>query len=140
MSTKKTNFRAHHHCVYSIHFHLVLVTKYRHKCFTKAMIERLQSIFTSLCNIWDCELLEFGGEPDHVHLLLALHPNVTPSKFVNNLKTVSSRYLRKEFAAHLRRFYWKPVLWTRAYCLISAGGAPLEVIKSYVANQEKPEK
>jgi putative transposase len=48
--------------------------------------------------------------------------------------------MRKRFAKHLAKFYWKPVLWTRAYCLITAGGAPLSILKSYIENQEKPEK
>ncbi|MBP6219305.1 MAG: IS200/IS605 family transposase [Oligoflexales bacterium] len=68
---------------------------------------------------------------------LEVHPNVTPSKLVNNLKTVSSRYIREEFAQELSKYYWKPVLWTRAYCLISSGGAPLSVIKAYIENQGK---
>jgi putative transposase len=67
-----------------------------------------------------------------------MHPNIMPSRFVGNLKTVSSRYIRKEFSEHMKQFYWKPVLWTRAYCLITAGGAPLAVLKHYIQNQDQP--
>ena len=104
------------------------------------MLERLEAISNNLCEKWEIELLEFGGEEDHVHLLLDMHPNIMPSRFINNLKTVTSRLIRKEFKAHLDKFYWKPVLWTRAYCLITTGGAPLEVIKKYIQNQEQPKK
>ncbi len=104
------------------------------------MLERLEVICREQCEKWDIELLEFGGEADHVHLLLAFHPNTMPSKFINSLKTVSSRLIRKEFSEHLSSFYWKPVLWTRAYCLLSAGGAPLEIIRKYIQAQEAPEK
>ncbi|MGI9278158.1 MAG: IS200/IS605 family transposase [Endozoicomonas sp.] len=69
-----------------------------------------------------------------------MHPNIMPSKSVNNLKTVTSRLIRKEFSQHLKSYFWEPVLWTRAYCLITAGGAPLEVLKEYIQNQERPEK
>lgn len=103
------------------------------------MLERLKSICEHTCGLWDIQLLEFGGEADHVHLLLSMHPNVMPSRFVNNLKTVTSRLMRKEYKKHLSRYYWKPVLWTRAYCLISAGGAPLSILKKYIEDQEKPE-
>ncbi|NRA66454.1 MAG: transposase, partial [Pseudobacteriovorax sp.] len=41
---------------------------------------------------------------------------------------------------HLAKFYSKPVMWTRAYCLLSAGGAPIEVIKQYIESQETPTK
>ncbi len=31
--------------------------------------------------------------------------------------------------------YWKPVLWHRSYCIVSSGGAPLEVLKRYIQSQ-----
>jgi putative transposase len=77
------------------------------------------------------------GEADHVHLLVDASPNVQPSRLVNTLKTISSRELRKEFAEELARHYWRPVLWSRAYCILSAGGAALDVIRKYIQNQGK---
>lgn len=127
--------KGHYHCVYKISYHLVLVTKYRNKCLDTKLRERLKDIFSTLLEKWDCELIEFNGEEDHVHLLMELNPTVQPSKLINNLKTVSSRYLRKEFESHLKQYYWKPVLWSRAYCLLSTGGATIETIKKYIESQ-----
>jgi len=127
-----------YHSVYNIKFHLVLVTKYRNKCLNKQIIDELNLIFTDTCDKWEVSLLEFGAEQDHVHLLIDFNPTIQPSKFVNNLKTVSSRLVRKKFQSHLSQFYWKPVLWSRSYCLVSTGGAPLEVIKKYIENQNSP--
>jgi putative transposase len=56
---------------------------------------------------------------------------------VNTLKTISSREIRKEFAEELKQYYWKPVLWSRAYCIVSACGAPLSVLKQYIEDQGK---
>ncbi len=116
----------------------MLVTKYRKKCLTKAILKRCKEICNEQCDLWSIQCLEFGGEVDHVHLLIEMHPNIMPSKFINSLKTVTSRLLRKEFSAHFEKYYWKPVLWTRAYCLISAGGAPLSVLKEYIQKQNTP--
>ena len=92
------------------------------------MLDRLKEIVTDLCQKWEVELLEFNEEADHVHLLLDMHPNIMPSKFINNLKTVTSRLMRKAFAKHLAQFYSEPVLWTRAYCLLTTGGATIDTI------------
>lgn len=135
----KSQLKSHYHCVYKLTFHLVLVTKYRRKCFTGEMLARLKEIIIDLCDKWEVNLIGFNGEEDHVHLLIDMHPNIMPSKFVNNLKTVTSRLIRKEYADHLSKFYWKPVLWTRAYCLLTTGGATIDTIKQYIQNQEKPE-
>ena len=127
--------KSHYHCVYKLTYHLVLVTKYRRKCFTNEMLNRLEEIVRKNCQDWEIDLLEFNGEADHIHLLLEMHPNIMPSKFINNIKTVSSRLIRKEFDAELKQYYWKPVLWTRAYCLLTTGGATIDVIREYIKNQ-----
>jgi putative transposase len=62
------------------------------------VLEPLKAHSAALVEKWGCQLLEFNGQPDHVHLLLSLNPKVAPSVFVNNLKTVTSRYIRQEFA------------------------------------------
>ena len=130
------DFKKLHHCVYNLKYHLVLVTKYRRKCITAPIIIRLKEIFTELCRKWECNLIEFNGEPDHIHILLELNPKIALSTFINNLKTVSSRYIRRDFKAHLAKFYYKnPIFWSRSYCILSCGGAPLSVIKQYIEQQ-----
>ena len=68
----KTNIKSHYHCVYPIHYHLVLVVKYRKKCFTKEILKRLEEISNAICQKWNLELLEFGGEEDHALRLYRL--------------------------------------------------------------------
>jgi len=115
------------HCVFSLHFHLVLVTKSRRKAITKEMLERLRVIFSETLEKRGCELIEFNGEADHVRLLM--------SKLINNLKTVSSRLIRRDFGGYLSRIYRKPVFWHRSYCLISSGGATIEKLRKYIEEQ-----
>lgn len=83
-------------------------------------------------------MVEFSGEADHVHLLFEATPTVEPARFVNNLKTVTSRALRKKHAQHLSKFYRKAVLWSGSYAIMTAGGAPLEVFKQYIQGRRKP--
>lgn len=99
------------------------------------MLDRLQEIFAQTRQKWEGELIEFSGEADHVYWLMSVNPKVQPSKLVNNLKTVSSRLIRKEFAEHLGKVYPKPVFWSRSYCLISGGSAPISVLKQYIQQQ-----
>ena len=100
-----------------------------------AMLARFKEIAEARCSGWGGHLMELNGEADHVHLLIALPPNLDLSKFVNNLKTTSSRLLRKEFAEKVKRVYRKGVFWSRSYCIISCGGAPLSTLKQYIEQQ-----
>ncbi|NJO94159.1 MAG: IS200/IS605 family transposase [Hydrococcus sp. RM1_1_31] len=122
--------------VYSLSIHLVFVTKYRKKVIAPAMLNRLKEIFADTCAKWDCELREFNGEADHCHLLVEINPKVLISTFANNLKTVSSRLIRKEFPDRCAQFYKKPVFWKIGYFVSSTGGASLETIKRYIQNQD----
>lgn len=54
-------------------------------------------------------------------------------------KGTSSRLLRKERPDIASR-YWKGVLWSPSYFVVSAGGAPLEKVKAYVENQRASHK
>src|SRR4028118_45389 len=125
--------------VYQLSIHLVLVTKYRKKVIGKPMLKRLQVIFTDTCSKWDCTLKEFNGEADHVHLLIDINPKVQISAFANNLKTVSSRLIRKEFPDRCAKFFYKPVFWKIGYFVSSTGGASLETIKRYIHQQDSPD-
>ena len=129
---------ANGNAVFRLVYHLVLVTKYRRKVLTGPAIDRCAEILTGLCASWEGTMIECSGESDHVHALLDMPPKVRPSDLVNNLKTVTSRRLRSEFPA-LRSAYRKAVLWSPSYCLISAGGAPIEILRQYVENQKRPE-
>ena len=129
------NLRASYHCVYDLQYHLVLVTKYRKKCLSPNIILFLKEVFLKLALKWDIEVKEFSAENDHVHLLIATHPVIQMSKLINNFKTVSSRLTRKKFQKHLALYYWKPYLWTRSYCLITTGGATIDIIKKYIQSQ-----
>ena len=73
----KNDFTAKGRSVSDLKVHLVLTTKYRKKAFTNEMLERLHEILEDLLGKWDCKLVEFNGEEDHVHVLFQYHPNAT---------------------------------------------------------------
>jgi putative transposase len=106
----KTDFISRARGVSDLKAHLVLTTKYRRKVFTGEMINRLDEILKELLKKWDCEVVDFNGESDHVHLLLRYTPQTELPKFINNVKTVTSRYLRKEYSDIINQFYKKDVL------------------------------
>ena len=91
-----------------------------------------------ICQDFGCQLVEFNGEDDHVHLLVRFPATVQLSRLVNSLKGVSSRHLRRLHTEHLSRYLWDGHLWSRSYYCGTAGGAPLTVIAEYVRSQRHP--
>jgi putative transposase len=134
----KKDFVSKGRSVSDLKVHLVLVTKYRRKAITADMLRRLNVVMEELLEKWDCKLIEFNGEEDHVHILFQYHPDVELSKLVNNLKSVSSRKLRQEFAEHLESFYGKDVFWSGSYFVASCGGVTVSTLRKYIEAQESP--
>lgn len=128
------DLRTGRHVVYSIHAHLVFVTKYRRGVLWARAIDDLSGIFAKVCRDFGAELKECNGEDDHVHLLVIYPPKVPLSKLVNSLKGVSSRLLR-EHRPEITGRYSHGVLWSPSYFAASCGGAPLSVIAEYIQSQ-----
>ncbi len=131
----KDDYRKNRHACYKLNYHLVVITKYRHKCITSDILLRLKQIANSPFESWKCEIRAIDGDSDHIHIMFEAPPQVQLSKLVNSFKTVSSRLIRKEFSDYLSNYYWKPYFWSNSYLIVSAGGAPIDVIKKYIESQ-----
>lgn len=134
-----TELRRGRTCVFLMHVHLVFVTKYRRKVFTKQILNELRVIFNNVCTDFEAYLTEFEGESDHVHLLIRYPPKVAVSKLVNSLKGVSSRLVRKKEHPSVRDALWGNSLWSPSYFAGACGGAPLAVIQKYIEQQQSPQ-
>ncbi|MCI9051261.1 MAG: IS200/IS605 family transposase [Lachnospiraceae bacterium] len=122
------------HSVFLLHYHLILVVKYRRQVFEDNISTRAKEIFEYIAPNYNITLQEWNYDKDHVHILFKAHPNTQISKFINAYKSASSRLLKKEFP-QIRQKLWKEYFWSQSFCLLTTGGAPIEVIKNYIENQ-----
>ena len=124
------------HSVFLLYYRLVLVTKYRRKVIDDIISNRLKEIFEKIQDNYNITLQEWNHDKDHVHILFKAHPNSELSKFINAYKSASSRLIKKEYPK-IKEQLWKEYFWSRSYCLLTIGGAPIEVIKKYIESQGK---
>ena len=127
------------HSVFSLHYHLILVTKYRKPVFDDEISERAKALFEAIAPAYKIEVLEWNYDQDHVHILFKAQPKTELSKFINAYKSASSRVLKKEFPS-MREQLWQDMFWSRSFCLLSSGSAPIEVapievIQQYIKEQ-----
>ena len=96
-----------------LHAHLVFVTKYRRPVFTDEMLSFCEHTMRAVCAELDAELVEFNGEADHVHLLIAYPPTLAVSTLVQRLKGRTAYSVRREYTgrcvrARMRAHPWGP--------------------------------
>jgi putative transposase len=122
------------HSVYLLYYHLIMVVKYRRKVIDDVISDRAENIFTYIAPKYGITLEEWNHDRDHVHVMFRAEPKSEISKFINAYKSASSRLLKKEYP-QIKEKLWKDAFWSQSFCLLSTGGAPVEVIRSYIESQ-----
>mgnify|MGYP000529205457 CR=1 FL=1 len=130
-----TLFRKERHSVTDLKIHLVCVTKYHQFVLTAESLAVIENSFREVAVKMDFQVLEFNGEANHIYALIEFPPKLSVSQIVNALKGVSSRRYGQ---AGYKKPFGKDALWSPSYYSSSVGGAPIEVLKRYIQDQEKP--
>ena len=83
------------HSVHSLHYHLVIVVKYRRKALCDETIrERLKQIIWNLADNLGIEILTQEPAEDHLHVLFKAAPKTNLVNVVNVIKGVTARRLK----------------------------------------------
>lgn len=128
------------HAVYSLHYHIIFVIKYRRKALhSEAIRERLKAIFRDLAPSLKIEVVSMEPADDHVHMLIKGTPSTDLVQVTNTLKGVSSRYLRQEFP-EIKNLLWGDSFWSDSKFIASTGQVSLDVLMKYVESQNEPKK
>ena len=122
------------HSVFLLYYHLIMVTKYRRKVINDDISARGKEIFEYIAPNYGITLEEWNHDNDHVHVMFRAQPKSAISKFINAYKSASSRLLKKEYP-EIREKLWKGAFWSQSFCLLTSGGAPIEVIRKYIESQ-----
>lgn len=122
------------HSVYLLYYHLIMVVKYRRQVIDDDISKRAEEIFSYIASGYGITIESWNHDRDHVHVLFRAQPKSELSKFINAYKSASSRLIKKEHP-EIRRKLWKEAFWSQSFCLLSTGGAPIEIIRSYIESQ-----
>ena len=117
-----------------MYYHLILVVKYRRKVFDDSISNYAKGVFEKIAPSYNISLLEWNHDVDHVHIMFKAQPNSELSKFINAYKSASSRLIKKDYP-EIREKLWKEYFWSQSFCLLTTGGAPIEVIRKYIETQ-----
>ena len=119
------------HSVFLLNYQLIMCTKHRNKVIDDVISNRLREMFENLSVKYNISLDEWNHDADHVHILFRGQPNSEISKFINAYKSASSRLIKKEYPSIKDKLY-KEFFWSQSFCLLSTGGASIELIKEYI--------
>lgn len=130
-------YKSNNNIVFSCKYHIVWCPKYRRKVLVGDVEKRLKEIINELALELNVEIIEMETDKDHIHILIDIDPQFGVMKFIRLAKGRSSKLLRDEFQ-HLKTKL--PTLWTNSSFISTIGGAPLEIVKQYIENQQTSER
>ena len=114
-----------------LYVHLVWATTRRLPLITADVTPRLYAHMAQRCRHLSCVPLAIGGMPDHVHLLVDLHPTVTVALLMKDVKGASSLFMRTLLVPG--SFFQ----WQTGYAAFSVSKRSLPRLQDYIANQEQ---
>ncbi len=123
--------------VFYLHYHMVLVIKYRQQIIDDNINRDLKEIFINNANKNGVTLLDWNideNKRDHVHIIIKTTPEVQLSNFIARFKISSSKIVRNKYP-YIKDKLWKNTMWSRGYFISSLSQINEETIKNYVASQ-----
>ena len=128
-------YRKSSHTTYQLNYHFVFITKYRKPALRGDVAVRLRDLITQeICARNQIEILKGHVRPEHVHLLLSVPPNLSPSRVMQLIKGKTSNRLMRDFR-RMRKEFWGRHLWARGYFVVTTGNVTDEVIAKYIELQ-----
>ncbi|GAB6549933.1 IS200/IS605 family transposase [Bacillus cereus] len=126
-----TEFNKNRRAFFKLTYHLVVTTQNRTPYINDQVKTRLEEIVNDLFSKRDCSIKLINTECDYIHIKFEAPPHLNLTTIINNFKSVSSRYIRKEFKDLLSTYPNTTSFWNPHYMIITSGDTVAEAITHY---------
>ena len=124
------------HSVYALQYHLVQVVKYRRKVFINDdIIDFLKQKIKEISSTFEVEVINQECDKDHIHIIFKAKPTLNIPKYLNTLKTITSREIRRNYP-EVKEKLWNYAFCSPSYFFTTTAQVTLDQLKKYVESQE----
>ena len=113
-------------------YHIILRTHQGTAPIVEAYERDLYMYIYGFCKNHQCVLYRINGMPDHIHMLVSLHPTIAVASFVHDLKIATNNYM----TAH-REHFPSFTKWEQGYCALTYAESDKENVIQYIINQKQ---
>lgn len=118
--------------IHRSYVHFLFGTRENKPFILQPMQKRLWSYMGGICRRMKIDVHEIGGEENHAHLLLSLSPHLSVSMTMQNVKSISSRWMNDTFYPEKRIFRWQS-----GYLAHPIHQSEVSLYKAYIRNQRE---
>jgi putative transposase len=126
------------HSVYALQYHFIQCVKYRKQVFhNENIVIFLKNKIYEISQEFEVEVLNVECDDDHFHMIFKSKPTLDIPKYINAIKTHTSREIRRKFVEEIKPYLLGDAFWSRSYFLATTGQVSLEVLMKYIDGQEE---
>ncbi len=116
-----------------LYIHLVFAPKGRQNFLLPHFSEDVRKYITGIVQDPDrkCKLLAINNMPDHIHILIGLHPSYSVSKLVQEIKNNTSNYINNS------KFLEYKFNWQDGYAAFSVSYTHRKAVIEYIEGQQE---
>ena len=114
-----------------LYLHCVWATWDRRPLITPALEPAIYAAIHAKCNALQCACLAIGGRPDHLHVLVRLHPTLSVSNLLKEIKGSSSHLMTH--TARPGEFF----KWQGAYGAFTVSKPEAAQVIAYIEHQKE---
>ena len=129
----KNDYESLTHTKWRCQYHIVITPKYRRQIIYGRYKVEIGKILRTICERYEVEIIEANACPDHIHMLVAIPPKISVSRFMGILKGKSALMIFDRFA-NLKYKYGNRHFWCRGY-FVDTVGRNKTAIQKYIQNQ-----
>ena len=122
----KTYSKIYHHYVFAVQKRAMLIQP--------SWRNELYKYMTGCINNHQCKVMAIGGVADHVHILVSMHPAISPSSLMADVKRSSSLWINE------RHFVPCRFAWQEGFGAFSYAKSDIKNVAKYIENQEEHHK
>jgi putative transposase len=124
------------HSVYALQYHFVQCIKYRKPALSETKVcDYLTMKVREISETFEVEVLNIECDIDHYHMIFKAKPTLDIPKYINAIKTITSREIKRNFP-EIQKYIWGEAFWSKSYFLATTGQVTLDMLKKYVEGQK----
>lgn len=113
-----------------LYIHIVFAVKYRQALIDRSWRDELYKYICGIVNGNKQKVYAIGGVADHIHILVSIHPNISISELVKDIKGCSSKWINEQQKSNT---YFR---WQEGFGAFSYAQSELDNVIRYINNQE----
>ncbi len=117
-----------------LYVQFVFAVKRRENLIHEAFRDEIEKVMCGIINNHKCKTYAIYCNPDHTHIFVGMHPDISPSKLMEQVKSGSSKWLNE------KKYLPSVFSWQKGFGAFTYSNSHIDRVVKYVLRQPEHHK